>query len=133
MIQFIIIIYWILFIACLAVHERLMTRKLKITCLCIALVFYVLSFYLYKISYSPFDKNTSVTLTIWFYFIIIHHFLKKRFIKETNLEPIFVMYSQYSNEYNRKADYRDYIYTLLLVIIPAFFCFITTQICKFIM
>jgi hypothetical protein len=91
--------------------------------LILSLLYYVAAFVLYKsgMSHAP----LAFFLTWWTYFLLVQKTARWQFIKENDYEPILTKGSSYDSKTGRKAHLADYIFTLIIVVVPIALCFVT--------
>lgn len=124
----IIAIYCILSLLTFAMCELLNRPIVFYTALAISLFYFGLSFYFYFNNRN--NESFAFYLTWWTYFILIRQTIRWQFVKEHHAEPILTRGSSFDFKTGRKAHFGDYLYTLLLLIIPAFLSYLTAVVTK---
>jgi hypothetical protein len=125
MINYIYITYFALAIISFASFELLNRPVINRISILISSIFFGLSFYLYFNNPSD-DKSGAVfSLTWWIYFIVIYHLLRIQLKKVNNAEPIMTKGSGYDYKTGRQANFADYIFTLLILIVPPVLSYLT--------
>jgi hypothetical protein len=130
MTNYIYLTYSILTILSFASFELLNRPILNRISFSISLIFYGLAFYLYFTNLTRDNISFAFFLTWWTYFILTYHLLRRQFLKEKNVEPIMTKGSAYDYNTGRKANYADYIFTFLMIIMPTFLSYLTSLIMK---
>ncbi len=130
MTNYIYITYFILAIISFASFELLNRPVINKISIAISIIFYGLSFYVYFNNPTGDKGGFAFSLTWWTYFILTYHLLRQQFKKERNAEPIMTKGFGYDYETGRKVNYADYVFTLLLLIIPSVLAYLTGLVVK---
>jgi hypothetical protein len=124
MIAGLIILYCVLGLSSFALQEIFLFRaRIFYPALLLALTYYVAAFVLYKSNLA--SANLSSFLTWWAYFLLIYKAARWQFFKEHQHEPILTKGSARNIATGRKAHLGDYIFTLVVVTVPAALSFMT--------
>lgn len=124
MIEALIILYCILSVVSFGGQEiALPHTRIFYPALILSLFYYVAAFVLYKSGMS--HAHLAFFLTWWTYFLLVHKAARWQFIKENYYEPILTKGSSYDSKTGRKANLGNYIFTLIIVVVPVALCFAT--------
>ncbi len=124
MIEALIILYCILALASFGGQEIALSQaRIFYPALTSSILYYVAAFVLYKSDMS--HAHLAFFLTWWTYFLLVHKAARWQFIKENHYEPILTKGNSYDSKTGRKANLIDYIFTLIIVVVPFALCFMT--------
>jgi hypothetical protein len=122
-----IVIYCVFALLNFALCELLNRPTIFYMSLVISLMYFGLAFYIYSLGSQ---YNDAFFLTWWTYFILTHRIIRKQFLKENHFEPILTKGSSFDFKTGRKAYSGDYLFTAMLLILPAFLSYITSIVMK---
>jgi hypothetical protein len=123
MMTILIVIYCLFALLNFALCEVLNRPIVFYILLVVSLMYFCLSFYVYS---SSSKYNYAFILTWWTYFILTHRIIRRRFLKENHFEPILTKGISLDLKTGRRAYYGDYLFTVMLLIVPAFLSYITS-------
>lgn len=124
----IIAVYCVLALLTFGWCELLNQPAVFYTALAISFFYFGLSFYSY--SWNRDNENFAFFLTWWTYFILTRQTLRRQFVKEHHAEPILTRGSSFDFKTGRRAHFGDFLYTLMLLVIPASLSYLTAVITK---
>jgi len=115
--------YIVLSLTAFVVNWILNKRYVFVIFLLIGFIYFIISIY------ASYHKMQFASFLSWmFFYILTYQILRGFYVKQKNMEPIITGYSNYDIRTNRKIIYSDYIFTVLILIIPALLSFILDKI-----
>jgi len=124
----IVTIYCVLALLTFGLCEMLNRPAVFYTALTVSLFFFGLSFYSYSLNRD--NEDFAFFLTWWTYFIVTRQTIRRQFVKEHHTEPILTRGSSFDFKTGRRAHFGDFLYTLMLLVIPASLSYLTAVITK---